>query len=62
MPFARSALTLTLGTKTKHKVAVEQNIMKMEIITNAASCWSRRTKERPAPITHMITFKLFVFT
>ncbi len=50
-----SLTSLTLGTKTRHNVAVEQNIMNIEIITNAASCWSRSTNERPAPMTHIIT-------
>jgi hypothetical protein len=44
-----------LGTKTKHRVAVEQKIINIDIIKNAASCCSLSTKERPAPITHIIT-------
>lgn len=47
--------SLTLGTNTKHSVVVEQNIMKMDIMTKAASCCSRSTNDKAAPITHMIT-------
>lgn len=46
----------TLGTKTRQSVAVEQKMMNMEMMTKAASCWSRKTKDNPAPMTHMITF------
>lgn len=46
---------LTLGTNTRQSVVVEQKIMKIEMITNEASCWSRSTNERLAPITHIMT-------
>lgn len=52
---AHIARGITLGTKTKQSVAVEQKMMKIEMITKAASCWSRKTKDSPAPITHMMT-------
>ena len=44
-----------MGTKTKHNVAVEQNIINIDMIKNAASCCSFKTNERPAPMTHIIT-------
>lgn len=47
--------SLTLGTNTKHSVVVEQNMMNIDIMTKAASCCSRSTNDRAAPITHMIT-------
>lgn len=45
----------TLGTKTKHKVAVVQKIMNTEIMMKEASCLSERTKLMAAPMTHIIT-------
>ena len=47
--------SLTLGTNTKHRVVVEQNMMNIDIMTKAASCCSRSTNDRAAPITHMMT-------
>lgn len=46
---------LTLGTKTRQRVAVVQNIMKTEIRMNEASFRSDNTIEIAAPVTHMIT-------
>lgn len=45
----------TFGTKTKHRVAVLQNIMNIANIMNMASCLSAKTKLIAAPVTHMIT-------
>lgn len=45
----------TFGTKTKHKVAVLQNIINIANIINMASCLSANTKLIAAPVTHMIT-------
>lgn len=47
--------SLTLGTNTKQRVVVEQNMMKMDMMTKAASCCSRSTNDKAAPITHMMT-------